>query len=516
MGQLCSIYRLAVNRPGEALKPDHDGERLDLRVAGHAAVRVDVERADHPPDWADALATMTGQPYAYEIRSASAVLVVDLGPARYALTFGQAGRYLLNSTAIQPDFGIAIAIRCLDPEQVLKLARTALDLTSRNDLTYLPNGDNVLAFGADQYRDIVKQLEGRTSELKITQVERTGTIGLHGGDALRVRVAKSPDALIADLTAIEDALARDPHPELAFIEGLRPVSQDRHARGVLAAELGKPDSDRIGLAVPTEVDPNEIDSFTVEVEGRKYTADTPRLDVITGAVRDLPEDRRFDAFRSGRVHATLTGRPDPLETPLGSWLAAELSTGDDSYVLHGGRFYRMTDAYRHSLDRRVTDLLARSAGLTLPPWPAGKNEHSYCQTVSQLDGFEMLDRRRATGKVHGHGIEICDLFGPGGELICVKRAEKSSTLSHLFFQAIVAADAIYHTDARQKLAKKLPPRRRGDLPERPHFVLAIQLTGKDALTAQTLFSFSKVALSCAAAHLHRLAMNVSIISIGLK
>ena len=517
MGQLCSIYRLTVDQLADALKPERDGGRLDLQVAGRAAIRVDVERTDHPPEWAAALANMTGRPFEHQVRSASAVLLVDLGPARYALAFGAGGRHLLHDEAIQPDFGIAIAIRCLDPDQVLALARTALDLTSRNDLTQLPNGANVLVFGVDRYREIVKRVAGRSGQLEITQLKRAETIRLEAGNALQLRMAESPNELIADLTVIETAYHRDPHPELAFVEGLRPVSRDHRPRQALATELKQPESDRIGLAVPAAVGSAEVSFCLLEVEGRQHRMAEPDLATITAAIREIPASRRVDALRTARLYASLADLSDPIETPLSSWLAADLAVGNEQYVLHDGRFYRMTEAYRHALDQQVTDLLGRSAGLVLPPWPAGEDEHTYCERVdSKVDGFVMLDRRRASSDVHPRGVEICDLLGPASELICVKRAKQSFVLSHLFFQAIVAAEAIYHGRGHQQLRRMLPKHRRDDVPQRPHFVFAIQLTkqtGERKLTAESLFSFSKVGLNCAAQHLHRLAMNVSVVSI---
>jgi uncharacterized protein (TIGR04141 family) len=143
-------------------------------------------------------------------------------------------------------------------------------------------------------------------------------------------------------------------------------------------------------------------------------------------------------------------------------------------------------------------------------WRPGVREDVYCRQVGNLAGFVTLDKRLVRGGAHPHGIEICDLLGPGGELICVKRAARSSALSHLFFQAIVAAEHLCDGDsAYRKLLAMLPKSRRKDVPRRPDFVFAIQLTKGD-LTPDSLFTFSKVALSRAARHLHRLHMTVSL------
>jgi uncharacterized protein (TIGR04141 family) len=80
--------------------------------------------------------------------------------------------------------------------------------------------------------------------------------------------------------------------------------------------------------------------------------------------------------------------------------------------------------------------------------------------------------------------------GPGGSpkavrpgtdcrhvLICVKRASRSAPLSHLFSQAIVAAEAIVQGDETwHGLLGRLPEPRRAAMPRRPDIVFAIQLT----------------------------------------
>ena len=521
MAQLCSIYRLQVDRLDAALAPDHDGEEFRLEIAGRPAIRVDRGSEERPPDWAAALVGMTGEPFEHMTRSAGSVVLVSLGDVSYALAFGT-GWHFLQEGAYVRDFGIAVAIRCLDPDRVAEVTRTALDLTNRHDLTQLPAGGHVRAFGIEQYSEIVKEIGGRSNTLDITHLRNSrGGVKLEGRHALRLRVAASPDELVADLIAIEKTYEQDPHPDLAFIEGLRPIGPKdvryARARHALAQELGKTTSDRVGLAIPIGIDSIAIGTFTVDVRGTVLTSEEPDFDPIRRILAGLPVADRMDALDSGRVTLSVAGSADPVGTALSSWIAADLTVSGEQFVLHEGDLFVMTDRYRQALDTAVDDLLASGSGTTLPVWTKGIVEGDYCRQVGKRARYVLLDQRLVRGGAHPKGIEICDLLGPKGELICIKRAEKSSTLSHLFFQAIVAAEDLTDGDqAYQKLLDMLPATRRKDVARRPHFVFAIQLASGKALSVASMFTFAKVGLFRAARHLHRLNMTVSVISIPAR
>jgi uncharacterized protein (TIGR04141 family) len=111
---------------------------------------------------------------------------------------------------------------------------------------------------------------------------------------------------------------------------------------------------------------------------------------------------------------------------------------------------------------------------------------------------------------------VCDLVSPDNRLICVKRASRSGPLSHLFSQAIVAAEAIVQGDETwHGLLDRLPEPRRANMPRRPDIVFAIQLT-KGELTPDSLFTFSQVTLHRAAWHLERLGMGVAVVDIPTR
>jgi len=133
--------------------------------------------------------------------------------------------------------------------------------------------------------------------------------------------------------------------------------------------------------------------------------------------------------------------------------------------------------------------------------------------------FELLDKKNI--KIGGayDKLEFCDVIKNGNELIHVKYYRSSSTLSHLFSQGCVSAEAfISDTEFRKKLNSKLPNSiRLTDPTARPNpsdykIVYAIATTKK--LPSELPF-FSKVTLKNALKILRGLNYQVEIIAIDV-
>jgi uncharacterized protein (TIGR04141 family) len=121
-----------------------------------------------------------------------------------------------------------------------------------------------------------------------------------------------------------------------------------------------------------------------------------------------------------------------------------------------GHWYQVGEKHLELLRAEIAEILDRPSSISLPAWtPDLADEDSYNRHVAAPDtGFVLLDKHFLKTKQHsrGRGIEACDLLGPDLELIHVKRAGSSGTLSHLFFQGEAAVDALkYEDDARQAL-----------------------------------------------------------------
>jgi uncharacterized protein (TIGR04141 family) len=137
--------------------------------------------------------------------------------------------------------------------------------------------------------------------------------------------------------------------------------------------------------------------------------------------------------------------------------------------------------------------------------------------VAEEKGWVLLD----ANPIHHGGSnqpELCDLLTDTDDRVCVKRAESSATLSHLFNQAAVVSE-LYRSDgdfrrkAKEKLSSVAPDRPFPDL-DTPRFVYAIG-TAKPGQLAESLFFFSKLTLVAKATEIRGRGWRVDVAKIQM-
>ena len=97
----------------------------------------------------------------------------------------------------------------------------------------------------------------------------------------------------------------------------------------------------------------------------------------------------------------------------------------------------------------------------MPPWPKGHghDEGWYNRQVAAQPGYLLLDQDTVrTGRFRGGGLEMADVLGPGGQFICVKKADKTAPLNHLFAQGRVAIETLrFDPEARRSSSRSSLP-----------------------------------------------------------
>jgi len=203
------------------------------------------------------------------------------------------------------------------------------------------------------------------------------------------------------------------------------------------------------------------------------------------------------------------------------WLEASVSLGPRRFFLLDGQWYEIDAHYLENHYARVARILEAPPSLDLPAWSVTWAERDYNDWVPlNREGYVCLDRRSIRGGLHRRsGVEVCDLLGPGNELVHVKRAHGSAPLSHLFSQGLVAAEALLNSpDVRARFTAAVREYGRGrTVPEDftpKKIVFAILLKDGEHLSPETLFPFSQVTLAHTARTLERQGIAVEVIGIN--
>ncbi|MEV4481680.1 DUF6119 family protein [Micromonospora coxensis] len=536
-----TVYRLDVapDMDGmvEALNADYLRDNgftpLAREVAGAPALLVLGTVPRPRAEWCDVLAGLTGEDVQLGYASGGGALLLVVDGRVYALTYGTLGRHMVEHEKIDRTFGIAFAVRALVPDDIRQVRRRVVGVAGRVDRNLVPGGQPIRMYGIDKWGEIVGQVCGTTHNLRLAACRRTGRpVRVAGGDALHIHLSVDPEGLLADLREIDRVCQQvTPLADLEFIMQIRPLPPSDPRIPALAdtldQRLGQPGPDGLGIAVPGALvaDIEQVGSYRIHVpkSGQAATV-TPELDLATvlSHTNGALDGDRWTGLRNGKVTlcTDAAGIEELHTTALSRWLTAEVAIDTTHLLLHEGGWYEIGDRHREFLRQEIAEILTRSSSIVLPPWSSTlPDEDAYNKEAVRINpSLVLLDKKLLRTVQHRRGIEACDLLGPDGELIHVKRAASSSPLSHLFAQGVTSFDALrYEEEARRKLidlVRQQPNGRHLDPDYRPRKVVyGIALKDGRPLTVDTLFTFAQVALYRAMKTLRAEGIEVEVVTI---
>ena len=460
--RLATLYRLTgaadmieyLTTPGnDAEWKDEIFQKNDLRCLfryGHIS--------SSRPTWQSHVESLLGRSIILPSVDPFAVLLIEQLPWIYALTWG-AGYELINDEFVEQGFGLSFGIRRLDEFRLGSVTSHALDNSSRVAQISFPRGTDFGSFGVRRHGELVSQLKGKAdlSDLECGRNSKRTSRVITTSDSLKIPLAYKFDNLDRDIHLIAH-VTDSPEPEnalraIAQVRPLRPghrlISElDGHLSEALGgAEVGRLD---LGWPVDSSIDFSEAESFCLTSLwlGRKIHIQAPlTLSDLVDKARRLNVSSRMEALKKGHVQAySDVGGTEKLGggNSARKWISYEILIDNNRYVLRGGKWYRIGEAYVQQIRDEVARLLARKASLNFPLWtPTGRrdDENLYCHEVARCPDLICLDRSFAATARH-RKIELCDIFGPNDELIHAKWLSDAPAFSHLISQAEASMSAL--------------------------------------------------------------------------
>lgn len=500
-----TIYRLGKTEDLRRLVRGKYTEResfevVDVEVAGLAGLLVRGEIQNPHASWNGPLSTMTGQDVTLGNSSASAVLLLTLEDAVYAVCFGM-GHQIIDYGSVEPGFGLAYASRVVLPDELRSVTRHTMGGRARIDRSSLPDGGDVRAFGLADFGALVSKVIGRGQEPDSAESK---AITIRGADGLNLPLPFEPGGLVKGLRGINDALAQPvPHPDLELLTRLTPLMPRDPRRqvlnGLLADALRGQEGHLLGAGWPWDQTDefNTVDAVQLIGQGAgREMLPWLTLDNLMAITAAHPKRDPVKLLRN--LKAVLLSGDEAVSPQISAlkWIAFETRINDTLYFFHDGRWFTMTGTYHEQIRAETDRILSQTSPIQLPPWMTGDEKAYNIKVAKDHPTFLALDRKLIHTVMHPRGIEHCDLLGPGDEFIHVKDLRGSDEASHLFSQALVATDQLLlDGEGRQKFADKVQALSGGarTAPERPKTVV-LGIAGRGQVTVDTLFTFSQVTL----------------------
>ncbi len=410
-----------------------------------------------PPKWANFFPAGVDKAKLGKTSSPGAILLTTVDGRQYAFTFGT-GRYFLEEECREDRFGLKVVLNSVS--KVRSIDKDSFDSINGKTRTQASREFPIGLFGIDVEKDLLKAVTG---------IPTDPTLGsrMSGIDGLNViapiDIFKVPEFLrkLYLQSTREDYKKGD----FAFVDQISSVS-NKMLIDELNEELARQLDTRsfitgeIELILPDIVDFSEIEYFRYK---HKPTNPENLLDISLHTFLTTTEDEGWDIsvdlLKSKNVYSTHSNDEVRKVGSIFRCLLAELTLKGHQYVLSDGKWYSINSDYISKLDAYVAGV--DMYPIPLPAFKHDKGEGEYNEFVrDSMKGYFLLDK----DLVHpekSQTFEFCDLYseinGPK-DMIHVKVGKASSSLSHLFSQGTVSAEAFLEfPEVRKQVDEKLRP-----------------------------------------------------------
>jgi uncharacterized protein (TIGR04141 family) len=520
------------------LRKDAKGDSSVIRTK--ATVKTLASRTDDPkiasifliegdsktPKWLvelDRLAAANAGDEKYLSLSLGAVILVSAADRLVAVTFGT-GFHALEPSSVERGFGLKVTANIIAANKIKSVQTRGIASNSRDQYTMLPVDGEFSDLNVEVDEEWLRQLSGKANDEGLATT-------VAGADSLRIAVPDFPlTQITSKVESVLAAYAKDDYKKnFAFLDQITPLDKNDPLIAILDAEVVKllrGGSDKVAFSAPDPFDQANLDHYELACgrQGRFILGSLdngPVMSVV--GVLDASKNPMDDIL----VYA-LTEDDKPVDRvhPLKSYVMAEVAHGGADYLLSAGLWFEIQKEFRVEVNAKIASIEDVTTELNLPDWdvaaldedPSDDTiEGSYNKMVADRRGYGLLDKDLVHFAQY-EKLEICDLLTSKAELLCVKAASNSPSLSHLVAQAINSAKAWGDKKYQSKLGGIW-----GDIcpdepiPDRPDvkFVLAIA-TDKSGPLSESLFFFTKVQIAYCLKEISRSSFRVALARINVK
>lgn len=472
-----------------------------------------------PPTWTKLFTEFQSLPEGLfgSRKSVGALLTCTISNRMFVCTFGT-GFHLLKNDSIERDFGLKVSLNSVNPEKLRSLDKANYVTNPLNSRTQSTVDLGVFDLEVDSEMDMLYAITG------LSKIEAFGS-HVTGRDSLTlsldVDLEKLSELLEESLRKYEAQLPK----EFEWVDNIHKI-KDKEQIQTLNQELdkllGQKLFDNMWLGEPEVIDWENQIGYSFDMRNRTARHCTLHLDYLVNYFREKEITLTTENLIKQKVHVN-----DSEYNSCKAWQAyrclyAEINFNNQYYILRNGQWYLVNsdfvnrvDAYLNSTSESGFD----NYEFTFPTYASLREEDYNKLAEKECESLQIMDKELI--KIGGpyDKVEFCDLINNDVDFIHVKYYSGSATLSHLFAQGYVAAEAfVSDIEFRTKLNEKLPDSSKLHDPQKrptPNDYRIVFAVATDKELPKDLPFFSKVTLKNTLRHLKNLNFKVSIVSINI-
>lgn len=459
MGKL-TIYRLTgcdLSDAGivKALNDNYSPSEVKLKSTMPSARLYLIQSEPKIPDWIDYLspviATLPDNTFSSNLGGVLFVKLDHLDNILYALTWGS-GHFLIRPSVVQGNFGLRCAMNLMscagsdlsnwDPERLRSIRAKRIGAN-----TYIYQGQFARKTTLDSFpfsidADQLRNITGIPLD--------TGEWGksISGGVSLHIKAPQNAQKIVDLCESVEGIFSMTNYRNcFSWIDNLKPISAESlltslHAKVIEMIKNGSLEG--LTISIPSLVEFESINEFQYWFEQQHKKIDEPTVENFRdflqtrGLLNTLSEELFFEKLDLKALDDT---GQEIYSWRVGACITGEFQYNQKTYVIDEGDYFEIEAQYLAKLNQFIDSIQQCD-----PPLPAqrkeDKVEDAYVEYMAGHVGEGIKLHKNTIQRPGYTAIEICDVALKDKKLIHVKKGTSSSSLSHLFSQALVSADLL--------------------------------------------------------------------------
>lgn len=515
--QRMTLYHLVgLPKLRSAIRDDRDDFAItEFEIAEETpALCVQFENKRRIPNWGRAFESLTTTPVNVGNISSGAILIISDSVVNdvisaWAITFGQ-GFHYLDEYYIDRDYGLRLAARASDPEELISLSKVTLDDRPKIDRSTIPTGDSLRGLGYNSAGDYATRIVASVSTIQLGIGDKH--VRMEGSDAISLSLPYNPHQLLDCLSRIKKMMSDKPTDiSLQTLEQFVPVgvgAQRSKLNRELVNAIIDPSRSRLAVVWPHEMNEEYGRASAFRVTHGEITEGCPSLgDLLSSLNKErsggegaLTQDNVEKLLKNRFIvrFDSSDGSPVSPKIPISKWISFEVDIDSVRYFYFRGEWYSLNEGYSRIIAKQVEEIFSREAPIMIDTkWKKGQTEAEFNFELAQQLGGICLDSRLVKGDLYRNPIEVCDVLLPNGTFIHVKNASSSAPVSHLLSQAYISIDAVRKDPSLRLSLKELLEKQGVDLTNyslTPSKIIIVIAKEKRAITPESLFTFSQINL----------------------
>lgn len=502
-----------------------------LHWDGIAGARMFAGRVyDNPPPWRDFVAARaTNLPdmsnggsaailfVPVEVRTAEAVIQRTV-----VVCFGHA-HLVTNENHFERNFGLRVTLNRVAHNCLRSLDAATPDATTVQKRIQTSRNSDISLFGLDLDRDLLSEAAGVPRDANFAKF-------LAGRDSLSITCEITPAGILNKCREVlEDYLSTDYQNHFAWIDHVQIVRDQELARQLdesifaALADLVNGDGSDLHLSPPEIVD--YVEGSELRYLGLGERGEIYSHLAIEDYVAELVEAGMPENMETLRISHKVSARNRDNERFTEKWrvydcFVFDTEQGGHRFVLFGGQWFRVDVEFGNEVQRFFEGIpRVNTIGTTRE-----RNEQGLITYLERnRPDLLKLDRDLVTAAgLPRDGIEACDFLSQNREFIHLKDGHSSGSISHLYMQGVVSAEAFGgNRNFRSALRQKVQRRNRNFVNLLPHgnthqlnrgdYKVVYGIMRKPNRAGElTLPFFSKVSLRSAVQRLNTLGFPVAL------